>query len=97
MASPVRGCVGSRRRLVALHDGAGRGIIVVMKTGPKTKSPVSAHYTIGRHGFAKISAVEGIRITSEMAEDLREFDRKGLSGDERRRAISRKYGKAGKI
>jgi len=67
-----------------------------MKTNPKAKSPVSARYTVGRRSFAKISAVEGIRITSEMAEDLHEFDRKGLSGDDRRRAISRKYGKVDK-
>ena len=48
--------------------------------------------TIGRAGFAKIGAIEGIKLTGEMAEDFREFDRKGLSAQERRRAITRKYG-----
>ena len=48
----------------------------------------------GRSGFAKISAVEGIRTTAAMDEDFREFERRGLSADERRKLISRKYGKA---
>jgi len=51
-------------------------------------------YTIGRAGFAKISAVEGIRLTPAMTADFREFERKGLSPEERRKAIARKYGKA---
>ena len=51
-------------------------------------------YTIGRAGFAKISAVEGIRLTPAMAADFREFERKGLSPEERRKAIAGKYGKA---
>ncbi|MGH6959169.1 MAG: DUF2188 domain-containing protein [Dongiaceae bacterium] len=50
-------------------------------------------FTIGRKSFAKISAVEGIRLSREMAGDLREFDRKGLSDDERRMAIVKKYGR----
>ena len=49
--------------------------------------------TLGRDGFAKISAVDGIQLTPEMKRDFREFDRKGLSPAERRRAIASKYGK----
>ena len=59
------------------------------KSGKRT----AKGYTIGRLGFAKISAVEGIRTTATMEEDFREFERKGLSADERRKVISRKYGK----
>ena len=64
----------------------------------KSKSaPTSAsRYTVGRRAFARISAVEGIRLTPEMDKALREFDEKRLSGDERRRAIARTFGKAGK-
>ncbi len=51
-------------------------------------------YIIGRHNFAKISEVEGVRITPAMDEDFREFDRKGLSAEKRRKAIAGKYGKA---
>jgi hypothetical protein len=50
-------------------------------------------YVIGRSRFAKISAVEGIRTTVAMDEDFREFERRGLSAEERRKAIGRKYGK----
>ena len=50
--------------------------------------------TIGRKGFARICAVEGIRITSAMAADFQAFDRKRLSAGERRRILASKYGKA---
>lgn len=59
--------------------------------GPDGRSHES--FTIGRDGFAKISAVEGIRLSREMKEVLRDFDRKGLSDYERGRAIARKYGR----
>ena len=51
-------------------------------------------YTIGREKFAKISAVEGIQLTAAMVEDFHEFERKGLSPEQRRTAIAKKYGKA---
>jgi hypothetical protein len=50
-------------------------------------------FTIGRARFAKISAVEGIRLSEAMDAEFREFDRKRLSPGKRRREISRKYGK----
>ncbi len=67
------------------------------QTAPKTpkraaKAPPKA-YVIGRSGFARISAVEGIRLTETMDADFREFERQGLSADERRKVIGRKYGK----
>ena len=42
---------------------------------------------IGRQAFAAISAVEGIRLTSEMKRRTAEFDRKDLTTAERVRAI----------
>ena len=42
---------------------------------------------ISRESFAAISAVEGIRLTPEMERRAAEFDRKGLSPEERIRAI----------
>lgn len=51
-------------------------------------------FIIGRSDFAKISAIEGIRITASMEADFREFDKNGLSANERRVAIVRKYGRA---
>jgi len=50
-------------------------------------------FTIGRDGFAKISAVEGLRLSREKKQDLRDFDRKGVSDHERGRAMVRKYGR----
>jgi hypothetical protein len=49
--------------------------------------------TIGRAAFARISAVEGIRLTPAMMADFHEFERKGLSPAARRKAIIGKYGK----
>lgn len=54
-------------------------------------SRTAGAHTIGRRDFAKISAVEGITLPRETEEVLREFDRQGLSRDERRRALLRKY------
>src|SRR5205085_622217 len=42
---------------------------------------------LGREQFAKISEVEGIQLSEAATEALAEFDRKGLSPEERRRAI----------
>jgi hypothetical protein len=55
-----------------------------------TKQPTG--FTLGRDRFAKISAVEGIKPSRRTEEDFREFDRKGLSADERRRELTGKYG-----
>lgn len=51
-------------------------------------------FKLGRRAFEKISALEGIHLSPEMVRDLDEFDRKGISGDARRKAIARKYGRA---
>jgi hypothetical protein len=59
----------------------------------KSANRAAKRYTIGRSSFAKISAIEGIRITAAMDADFHEFDRKGLSAAERRKVIAEKYGK----
>jgi hypothetical protein len=48
---------------------------------------------IGRKGFEKISAVEGIRMSREMKTTFSDFDKKGTSAEARRSTIARKYGK----
>lgn len=55
--------------------------------------PKSKGLIIGRKGFEKISAVEGIRMSGEMKSTFAAFDRKGTSAEGRRAAIVRKYGK----
>lgn len=64
------------------------------KVTKKPAKQAAKGHIIGRTAFAKISAVEGIRLTPTMAADFREFERKGLSPKERREAIAGKYGKA---
>ncbi len=59
----------------------------------KPPSKMKAGYVLGRTGFAKISAVEGIRLSSDMEQRFSEFDRRGLSASERRTAIARELGK----
>ena len=64
-----------------------------MKNSDAPRSTSRRSYTLGRQGFAKISAVEGIRLTHEMNEDFRDFERQRLTPAERRTVLSRKYGK----
>jgi len=60
----------------------------------KSAAP-SKTLVVGRKSFAKISEVEGIRLTSEMKKTMAEFDRKKLPHDARRRAIIGKFKRAG--
>ncbi|CAN5723814.1 hypothetical protein BH11PAT2_BH11PAT2_09490 [soil metagenome] len=60
-------------------------------TTPATRT---GSFTVGRSAFAKISALEGVRLTPEMARDFKSFDAKNLSAAERRTVIIQKYGKA---
>lgn len=53
--------------------------------------PRSAGFVLGRKRFAQISAVESIALTDEMRATLDSFDREGLSAEERRRAILRRF------
>jgi hypothetical protein len=53
----------------------------------------AGQFTLGQDRFAKISAVEGIVLTRQMRSRIAEFDRQGLSAEERRRAIIRAYRK----
>ena len=59
--------------------------------GKPSKRP-SKGYVLGRGNFAKISAVDGTHTTAGMDADFLEFEKKGLSADERRAVIRKKYG-----
>ena len=48
-------------------------------------------FTVGREPFKKISSIEGILPSSDTEKDFDEFDRRGLSADQRREAITRKF------
>lgn len=62
-------------------------------TTTKSSKRSSKSFTLGRESFAKISEVEGIRMSRKMDAEFREFDRQGLSPEERRKIIASKYGK----
>jgi hypothetical protein len=63
----------------------------VRKPTEKTRKSEPKSFTLGRGGFARISAVEGIRLSPEMERRFREFDRLGLSAGDRRKAIARLF------
>jgi hypothetical protein len=68
--------------------------IVRAKPSDKAKKPVKQKtLTLGLVGFAKISAVEGIRLRSSTKQMFADFDRRGLSPAERRREIFEKHAK----
>ena len=48
-------------------------------------------FVVGRDRFAHIGAVEGIELNDEMRAAFDQFDREGLSPEERRRAILRRF------
>lgn len=64
-------------------------LLMAKKHDDRAKSPDG--FIIGREGFAKISAVEGIRLSKKMMERARQADRDGLTDEERREAIIRAH------
>ena len=52
--------------------------------------------TLDREAFAKISEVEGIRLSEDMKAAFAQFDREGLPHDKRRRAIIDRFRRAAK-
>ncbi|SEN68988.1 hypothetical protein [Bradyrhizobium sp. OK095] len=59
----------------------------------KPSQPKSKGLVIGRKGFEKLSAVEGIRMSREMKTTFRSLDKSGASAEARRTTIANKYGK----
>jgi len=51
------------------------------------KSKSRKKVAIGRERFAKISAVEGIVLSKEARELFEDFDRRGLTPEQRRKEI----------
>lgn len=61
--------------------------------GKPLQQPKTGPVTIGRQAFEKILAVDGLKFTPEMKERHAEYDRRGLSPEERRREIIKIYRK----
>lgn len=51
------------------------------------------NYTVGSEAIGKFNAIEGVRLSREMKDAFREFDRLGLTPKQRRAAIERKFAK----
>jgi hypothetical protein len=51
------------------------------------KPPQKSGFVLGRKAFAKISAVEGLQLSEEAKKMFEEFDRLGLSAEERRQRV----------
>ena len=60
------------------------------RTAPRSRTK---GFTLELEGFAWISAVEGIKLSAESREMFAEFDRRGLSNEERRKLIIEKHQK----
>lgn len=58
-----------------------------------SKKPASSGFVIGRSSFAKISAVEGLKLTPAMKKRADVSKSKKLSSEEARKAIVQSYRK----
>ena len=78
---------------MAWGSGGGGGFCysAAMKTKRAAPRSRTKGLTLGLEGFAWISAVEGIKLSAESLEMFAEFDRKGLSNEERRKLIIEKH------
>jgi hypothetical protein len=65
-----------------------------MKQHSPNKADAKSELVIGRQRFAKISAVEGIRLSGAMQARAQEFDRRGTAAEERRLVIIKNHRKA---
>jgi hypothetical protein len=61
---------------------------------PTEKRDKSSRFTISAEAYAKISAVEGIRMTPAMKKRASDARAKGLSDEEYRQTIIRNYRKS---
>jgi hypothetical protein len=68
-------------------------VITMSKRKTMTKDAKTGRFVLGSDRFAKISEVEGIRLTTEMKKRASEARNKGLSAVEYRRSIIRSHQK----
>ena len=87
----IAGLLSLSDELDSLYSAAAENAFTTTDLGILSTS--GKNFTLGRDSFAKISAVEGVHLSREMEKDFRDFDQRGLSAGDRRRAIVRKYGK----
>jgi hypothetical protein len=62
-----------------------------MQSSRRLSTHAAKTVTLGLAGFAKISAIEGVQLSSDSHRMFEEFDRKGLNAEQRRMAIAAKH------
>ena len=82
---------GVRRR--ACHERGLRYLVIIVKQKHFARDAKTGRFVIGRDRFAKISEVEGIRLTTAMKKRASEAQIKGLSAEEYRGTIIRSHRK----
>jgi hypothetical protein len=68
-------------------------LVIMAKRKNLVKSEKTGRFVLGSDRFAKISEVEGVRLTTAMKKRASEARIKGLSAEEYRRAIIRSHRK----
>ena len=63
------------------------------RSAKNSSSFVTSNIVLGQSAFKKISAVEGINLSRKIEDMFSEFDRKGLSAEERRRILLENHAK----
>jgi hypothetical protein len=64
-----------------------------MKQNPDKSGKFGVTTTLTRARAEKISAVEGLKLSPKLAHAFDEFDRKGMTGDQKRAAIRSEFRK----
>lgn len=64
-----------------------------MKTSNPSAKSTGRRITLGMGGFAKISAVEGVSLKASSKRMFAEFEKRGMSAEQRRCAITEKHAK----
>lgn len=63
-----------------------------MTDNKATKRKTAKGLTLGTAAAAKLNAVEGISVSPKIQRAFAEFDRLGLSADQRRRRLLKQFG-----
>jgi len=67
--------------------------VMAQRASKRSASSNSGSIVLGRSAFKKISAVEGIQLSRKSEALFAEFDRNGLSAEERRLILLEKHAK----
>jgi len=66
---------------------------MTQRASKSSAASISRNIVLGRSTFRKISAVEGVKLSNKSEALFAEFDRTGLSAEERRRILLERHAK----